>query len=238
MQCVILAGGLGTRISELTENKIPKCLIEINKKPFIDYQLQWLSTHGVNDIILCVGHLKEQVKNYVSDGSKWNLSVRYVSDGKKLLGTGGAIRKALDEYALRHNFIVMYGDSFLPINFNDVYKQYCSKLQPALITVFKNNNQFDISNADFNNGLVAYNKINPDSNFKYIDYGLSVLDRDIIQEYIPSETVYDLSTMFYELSKNNMLAGYEVYDRFYEVGSPSGLKDFQLWLDNEQANNT
>jgi len=237
MQCVILAGGLGTRMSHFTANKIPKCLIPVNGLPFIDYQLQWLSSHGVKDIVLCISHLKEQVENYVQDGSKWNLSVSYVDDGYAPLGTGGALRKALDENKLQDSFMIMYGDSFLPIDFKPVWSYWNSyPFLPAIMVVYKNNNKFDKSNADLDNGFVEYDKSNP-NNFQYIDYGLSILDKSVIETYIPSNTKYNLSDVFTELSKDKILGGYEVYHRFYEIGSASGLNEFEFWVgNNEQFN--
>ena len=232
MQCVILAGGLGTRMSHVTSNKIPKCMIEINGLPFIDYQLQWLSSRGVKNIVLCISHLKEQVENYVQDGGKWRLSVEYVDDGKVLLGTGGALRKALDENKLHNDFMVIYGDSFLPIDFAAIYKYYCQHGLSALMTVYKNNNKFDKSNADFNNGLVSYDKSN--LNYQYIDYGLSILHRNIIELEVPAETKYSLSDVFTKLSKNRYLKGYEVDQRFYEIGSASGLNEFEFWVGSHE----
>jgi len=235
MQCVLLLGGLGTRMSSLTNNKIPKCMVEINRLPFIDYQLQHLTASGIKNFVFCVSHLKEKIKDYVGDGSKWNAFVNYVDDGEIQLGTGGAIRKAYEEFQLYDNFMVMYGDSFLPIDFTTIYHYYISQPFHALMTVYKNNNNFDRSNADFENGLVRYNKENPPVNYQYIDYGLSILTRDLVEKFIPPGKKYDLSSMFMELSQKSMLGGYEIHDRFYEVGSPSGLVEFQKMLQNEKS---
>ncbi len=234
MQCVILAGGLGTRVSGITLNKIPKSLIEINNKPFIDYQLCWLRKYNIENILLCVDYLGNQIKDYVKDGNKWNLCVDYSFDGDVSLGTGGAIRKALDNNKLNNDFMIMYGDSFLPIDYSKIYNFFINKQElPALMTVFKNNNDFDNSNANLNNWLVDYNKFQ-NNNYKYIDYGLSILNKNIIGEYILSNTKYDLSNLFTELSKRNMLSGYEIFERFYEIGSVDGLKDFSDFIKNEK----
>ncbi len=232
MQCIILCGGLGTRISSITKNKIAKAMIPINGLPFINYQLQYLVANGFTNIVLCVSHFKEQIKDYVKDGSKWGAIITYVEDGEVPIGTAGALRKALDENKLQDSFMIMYGDSFLPIDFKPICNYWNSHpFISALMVVYKNNNKFDKSNVSLDNEFVEYDKSNP-NNFKYIDYGLSILDKSVLENYVPSNTKYNLSDVFTELSKHKILCGYEVYQRFYEIGSASGLKDFEFWVED------
>ena len=122
MQCIILSGGLATRMRPLTQS-IPKSLIPINNRPFIDYQLEYLSCQGITDVLLCIGHLGYMIKDYLGN-SKYNLSIDYSNEGENLLGTAGAIRLAFDQNKLQNNFFIMYGDSFLPINFKSVYDSF------------------------------------------------------------------------------------------------------------------
>ncbi len=217
----ILAGGLAKRLKKNTFNK-PKALIDIAGKPFISRQLSYLSNQNIKNIVICTAHLGNQIKNYVGDGSKYNLKVSYSDDGDKLLGTGGSLKKA--SRILGENFFILYGDSFLPINFSLVEKSYFRQKKPALMTVFKNNDHGDKSNVYFKNKCVLYNKKNPQKNMNYIDYGLNVVKRTIFYNF-PSNKMFDLSDVFEDLSKKNLLAGLEIYERFYEIGSINGLND-------------
>ena len=228
MQCVILAGGLGTRMLPLTQ-QIPKALIEVSGKPFVHYQLSWLATHGITDVTFCIGHFGQMIRDYVQDGSAYNLKVNYVDEGENLLGTAGALRLALDENKLNESFFVMYGDSFLPIDFEDVWNFHINNSK-SVMTIYKNNNQFDKSNVVlYENNIILYNKNQTSSSYEYIDYGLSILSKDIVEDIMPKQK-HKLADLFYELSIENKIIGYEVFERFFEIGSFSGLKDFEEWL--------
>ena len=221
MKVVILAGGLGTRLGNETLNKA-KILIDIAGKPFISRQLNYLSDQGIKDIVICVGHLGHQIKDYIGNGSKYNLKVSYSEDGDQLLGTGGSIKKA--SQILGENFFILYGDSFLPINFSRVEKAFFQEKKPALMTVLKNLGQWDVSNVSFENKCVIYNKKKLLINMDYIDYGLNVVNNSIFHAF-PSNKAFDLSDIFEDLSNKNLLAGFEIHDRFYEIGSIKGLND-------------
>ena len=229
----ILAGGLGKRLKKKTLNTA-KVLIDIAGKPFISRQLNYLSNQGIKEIFICTAHLGYQIKDYVGDGSKYNLKVSYSDDGDKLLGTGGSIKKA--SKILGENFFILYGDSFLPINFSLVEKAYFQQKKPALMTVFKNNGNWDKSNASFRDKCVAYNKKKPQKNMNYIDYGLNVVKSSIFYNF-PSNKIFDLSDVFEDLSNKSLLAGYEIYDRFYEIGSIKGLNDTIDFFKKSKKNN-
>ena len=217
----ILAGGLGTRLGNETLNKA-KILIDIAGKPFISRQLNYLSDQGIKDIVICVGHLGHQIKDYIGNGSKYNLKVSYSEDGDQLLGTGGSIKKACK--ILDENFFILYGDSFLPIDFSLIEKAYFQEKKPALMTVLKNFGQWDKSNAYFKNKCVSYNKQNPKKDMDYIDYGLSVVNNSIFDNFSYNNN-FDINVVFENLSNNGLLAGFEVQKRFYEIGSINGLSD-------------
>ena len=217
----ILAGGLGTRLGNETLNKA-KILIDIAGKPFISRQLNYLSDQGIKDIVICVGHLGNQIKNYIGNGSKYNLNVSYSDDSDRLLGTGGSIKKACQ--ILGEHFFILYGDSFLPVNFSLIEKAYFQEKKPALMTVLKNKGRWDKSNAYFKDKCVKYNKKKPQKNMDYIDYGLNIVRNSIFSDF-PSNEVFDLADVFENLSDKSLLAGFEIYDRFYEIGSINGLND-------------
>ena len=227
----ILAGGLGTRLGKKALNKA-KVLIDVAGKPFISRQLNYLSDQGIKDIVICVGHLGNQIKNYIGNGLKYNLNVSYSDDSDRLLGTGGSIKKACQ--ILGEHFFILYGDSFLPVNFSLIEKAYFQEKKPALMTVLKNKGRWDKSNAYFKDKCVRYNKKKPQKNMDYIDYGLTIVGNSIFSDF-PSNEVFDLADVFENLSDKSLLAGFEIYDRFYEIGSINGLNDtIEFFKKNEK----
>ena len=222
MQTVILAGGLATRLRPITE-KIPKALIEINGIPFIDYQLNYLKKQGITDVVLCTGFLAEQIVHYVGNGSRYGIKVVYSNDGEKLLGTGGAIKNAANY--LDDDFFILYGDSFLPIEFMPIYNKFNQNKFSALMTILKNNNEWDKSNVIFDGIQInLYDKKNYSDQMNYIDYGLSICKKDIFIKM--TYNIFDLAEVFTSLSKENRLDFYEESHRFYEIGSQQGIDDF------------
>jgi N-acetyl-alpha-D-muramate 1-phosphate uridylyltransferase len=223
----ILAGGLATRLRPITE-KIPKALVEVAGKPFIYHQLEYLRKEGIKKIILCVGYLGEMIEKEVGDGSRFGLEISYSYDGDLPLGTGGAIKKALS--LLGENFYVLYGDSFLPIHFKPVEDFYFMSKKPALMTIILNENKWDKSNVVCNEGIITeYNKKESHPQMKFIDYGLGILSKALFNSY-KEEFFFDLADIYHQLSITGQLAGFEVSERFYEIGSRKGLEDTKLYL--------
>jgi MurNAc alpha-1-phosphate uridylyltransferase len=233
MQCLILAGGLATRMRPLTD-RMPKALIPVDGRPFVDHQLAWLAAHGVTEVVLSIGYRGDELRAHVGDGAASGLRVRYVDEGRDLRGTAGAVRLALDEGVLEERFLVTYGDSFLPIDHGHVFRTFVAGGAPALMTVFRNQGRWDQSNVVFDGKrLILYDKRRrdrPAADFTYIDYGLSALQRRIVEEDIPAGAKADLAELFFTLSTRGDLAGLEVHERFYEIGSPEGLEDFAGWV--------
>ena len=241
LQCVILAGGIGTRMRPMTE-EMPKALLPVLGRPFADWQLSLLKEQGVERVLYSIGHKGEMLREHVGDGDRWGLSVSYVDEGPELRGTAGALRLALDEEALEDEFFVLYGDSYLPIDLAAVERAWKRTTLPALMTVFRNEGRWDPSNTIFADGrVVLYDKNRPGdrvAEMHWIDYGLSVLRRELIAERVPPEGVSDLADLMRELSREGVLAGFEVSERFYEGGSHEGLRDLEEHLSQRGGTST
>lgn len=225
---VILSGGLAKRLRPLTET-IPKCMLVFINKPFIQYQIELLVSRGFKNILICAGYLGDQIKEFIGDGSRLKANVSYSFDGDKLLGTGGAILKA--KYELSDVFFVLYGDSYLTINYKNILKFFYKNNLIGLMTVFKNNNLYDKSNTIFKNDIVTlYDKRNITPEMSYIDYGLSILKKDALSLIKTEDGYYDLADLLNILSKKNQLLGFEIKKRFFEIGSIKGIEDFNNYL--------
>jgi len=223
----LLAGGLATRLRPITE-KIPKSLVVVASQPFIFWQLRYLKQQGVDQIVICTGHLGHLIEQVVGDGSTFGLQVRYSSDGPTLLGTGGAIRNALP--LLGEKFFVLYGDSFLPINFLALKNFYDSNQPDALMTVMRNQDRWDRSNVVFQDGILKeYNKQLSKPQMTHIDYGLSILSATVFDAHSGAFS-FDLADFYGKLILEGRLAGYEVFERFYEIGSHHGLRETEDFL--------
>jgi NDP-sugar pyrophosphorylase family protein len=225
MQVVILAGGLATRLGNATKD-IPKSMIDIDGYPFIFYQLGLLSI-WFDEVVICIGHLGQQIKNYVGDGSTFGINIKYSDEGENLLGTGGAVKNALQ--LLRDNFCLTYGDSYLSLNYDDVQKSFIQRKKLGLITVYNNNSKLYQNNILGKNGYVInYNKQNPTYEMKYIDYGLSVLNKQSFN--FMDNQYHDLSEVFINLIDKKELIYMEIENKFKEVGSELGIKEFKKSL--------
>ncbi len=226
--CVaILAGGQATRLRPITET-IPKALVEVAGRPFIEHQLRLLGANGYRRVVLCVGYLGEMIEAHVGDGSRWGVEVSYAYDGESLLGTGGALRKALP--LLGESFVILYGDSYLTCDYRKIEAAFEESGKPGLMTVYRNANRYDKSNVVFADGkIILYDKRTQVPEMHYIDYGLSILRSEVLQAY-PENIPFDLADVFQRLAAGQELAGYEVKERFYEIGTQAGLEETEKFL--------
>ena len=227
MQCVILAGGLGTRMRPFTQT-VPKALLDVAGRPFADHQLELLSDQGFTDVVFSVGYLGDMIRDHVGTGRRWGLHVSYVDEGARLRGTAGALRLAIEHGVVADQFAVLYGDSYLPIDVEPVADAFTRGGMPALMTVLHNRNRWDASNVAYADGMVLrYEKGVDDPAMEYIDYGLGWWERFAIEERVEPGRVSDLADLYRDLSRQGLLAGYEVHERFYEIGSPAGLAELE-----------
>jgi NDP-sugar pyrophosphorylase family protein len=232
LQCVILAGGRGERMRPMTDS-IPKALIPVSGVPFAGHQLDWLAREGVDRVVYCIGYRGDLIREYVGNGERWELSVDFVDEGDELRGTAGALRLALDDGVLRDRFLVLYGDSYLPIALDPVWRAFEESRLPALMTVLHNEGRWDRSNAAVEDGLVTtYDKSGADPSvpLDWIDYGLSALDRSLVETRVLPGAVANLADLYRDLSAKRLLAAFEVDERFFEIGSPAGLADLERYL--------
>ena len=234
----ILAGGLATRLQPIT-GRIPKSLVDVGGRPFIAHQLALLSRHGLTDIVLLVGHLGEMLRDTLGNGAGYGVRLRYVFDGPGQLGTGGAVRGVLAD--LGEAFFVLYGDSYLECDYEAIEQAFLASGKSALMTVCRNDDQWDRSNVQFEDGrIVRYDKTHRTPDMRHIDYGLGAF-RATAFECCPvgrrtglkpsANDALDLATVYQDLLARNDLAGYEVPSRFYEIGSPSGLEETRAYLE-------
>ncbi len=223
----LLAGGLATRLRPITTT-IPKAMVEVADQPFIAHQLRLLAREGAHVVTLCLGYLGEQVRDFVGDGQGFGLEVRYSFDGDRLLGTGGALRKALP--LLGPEVLILYGDSYLDLPYAPVVQAFRTSGLDGLMTVYGNEGRWDTSNVVFKEGRIAvYSKRLRDPDMRHIDYGLGILKAEVLAAR-PEDQPFDLADVYTDLVETGRLAGFEVQHRFYEIGSPEGLAETDAYL--------
>jgi len=223
----ILAGGLATRLRPITE-KIPKSLVLIAGKPFLAHQIELLHSRGIRRAVLCVGYLGEMIQREFGDGNAFGLRLDYSFDGPKPLGTGGAIKCALP--LLGDEFFVLYGDSYLPVEYRPIAEFFRHSGKLGCMTVYRNEDRYDTSNVVFRDSEIAvYDKNNRPPEMRHIDYGLSLFKAAVFNSY-SADQPFDLAEVMGKLVREKQLAGYEVRERFYEIGSPAGLAELEALL--------
>jgi len=218
----ILAGGTASRMQPMTAT-VPKSMLRVAGEPFIAHQLRLVASRGVSDVVLCLGHLGQQVRDFVGNGTRFGLRVRYSWDGDRLLGTGGALRNALT--LLGDACLVLYGDSYTDVPFLPLVEVFRRSGAPAAVAVYRNQGRFDTSNIVFAcERVVKYDKRTPAPEMQYIDYGLALIAAAAFARF-DGDGALDLGDMYTCLAARGELAGVEVDTRFYEIGSLSGLEE-------------
>jgi len=224
---VILAGGLGTRLHPITA-ETPKALVAVGGGPFIVQQLRLLSSWGFRTVVISAWYKGEMIREVVGDGRRFQVDVQYAFDGETPLGTGGAVRRALD--MVSGPFFVLYGDSYLPCDYLAVQAFFEAHDRLGLMTVFRNLDRWDPSNVQLEDGeIVLYDKRNRTAGMRHIDYGLGIFQHDAFAHLRDGDAA-DLADVYQKLLREHQLLAYEVTQRFYEVGSPQGLLELDQLL--------
>ena len=214
-------------------DSLPKPLLPVLGRPFAELQLEWLAREGVTGIVYSIGYRGDMLREALGDGSRFGVRIDYVDEGEDLRGSGGALRLALDLGLLPNAFFVLYGDAYLTVDLASVEATWLALGLPALMTVLRNRGRWDASNARFQDGRVVYDKhrvLSPGQEMEWIDYGLSVLNRGLVAGWLPPGGRGDLADLMHQLSVEGKVGGYEETERFYEIGSPEGLRDFEAYL--------
>jgi NDP-sugar pyrophosphorylase family protein len=221
----ILAGGRGTRLGARVRDT-PKPLVEVAGKPFLVHQLRLLACGGAREIVLCVGYLGEQIEARIG-AQRFGMRIRYSFDEPALDGTLGALRRA--RALLGERFLVLYGDTYLRIDYRAVARAWAASGLPAVMAVLRNDGRWDASNAIYRDGLIArYDKLHPTPAMRWIDYGLGGLRADALDRVSAHER--ELAALYTRLAERRELLGFEASERFYEIGTPQALRETGRFL--------
>jgi len=223
MQAVILAGGEGTRLRPLTTN-LPKSMIPIAGKPFLEYEVKLLKRAGVIDFVICVGYKGEIIRSHFANGESFGVKIRYSDDGDMLLGTAGSLKKA--QALLAEGFFITYGDAYPIIDYHAAWNRFISTGKIAMMVVLKNANKYGRSNTVVQNGQVTfYSKKESAPGMEYIEFGVTFMNRQAL-EMLSDNHPIDLEVLYRKIISNDQMAALEVKQRIYDIGSPEGLRDF------------
>jgi NDP-sugar pyrophosphorylase family protein len=229
----ILAGGLATRLGDVAKD-VPKSLVEVAGEPFLAHQLRLLAVQGFREVVLCVGHRGKEIESFAGNGAAFGVRLRYSLDGPQLLGTGGALRKALP--LLGYEFMVLYGDSYLRTAFLPVWNAFAASGKAALMTVFHNEGRWGASNIELSYGeILRYDKAAPTAAMQHIDYGVGCIRAKALQSFAREDEPFDLALFYAEMLRCGQMASYVVDERFYEIGSPAGLAETDALLRAKHA---
>jgi len=235
MQAVILAGGLGKRLKPLTEG-IPKVMVSVNGKPFLLHLLQLLKSQGISDIVLCIGYLGQQVRDFFGNGEILGVNIRYSEEREKLLGTGGALKQA--QSLLANYFLLINGDTYLPIDYADVEKAFLRRAKKALMVVYDNQEDTGTKNnvaLDDNLMVKRYDKESLAPSLKYVEAGALVLRQEVLSLIKEGDSISLEEGFYATLIQQGELAAYVTKQRFYDIGLPEQRVIFEGFLKGRVA---
>jgi NDP-sugar pyrophosphorylase family protein len=222
MQAVILAGGLGTRLWPLTKT-VPKPMVPVAGVPYLEHQLRLLEKQGIRSILILTGYLGEQIEDYFGDGQQLGLAMDY-SREQTPVGTGGALREAREKLA--ETFLVIYGDSYLPIGYTETLAKLEGSDAAGLLVVYDNRlsdtsvkNNVDVDAAGY---VTRYEKDSPDP-LGYVEAGVLAFRREIVPMIAPEGAVSLEKEIFPRLIAARRLIAQVTTQRFYDIGTPERL---------------
>jgi len=227
MQAVILAGGLGTRLGELTRDT-PKVMLHVAGRPFLYYIIRLLGNQGTKEIVICAGYLGEQVKNFFGDGRKLGVNIKYSEESVKLLGTGGALKQA--QAMLDRHFLVLNGDTYLPIDYRKVEEEYLGLGRKALMVVYNNKADTGVTNniaLDRDKMVVRYDKDSTLPDLRYVEAGAIVLQKETLDFVVQGTKVSLEEGIYRRLIEQREMAVYITRQRFYDIGTPEQRQVFE-----------
>jgi N-acetyl-alpha-D-muramate 1-phosphate uridylyltransferase len=225
MQCIILAGGLGTRLGSRTVDK-PKAMVAVAGEPFLRHQLRQLQNGGVNDVVICIGYRGLLIEDEIARHCPLGMSVRCISDGDRLRGTAGAIRRVVERGYTDERFMVLHGDSYILANLADVWRSFDSTNYLGLMTVWRGDVLEDCNAGVRDGKVMVFRRGESHSNhpsMNHVDCGLGVVEADTLLDLVPPGVPYDLADMYESLAAQGRLQAYELDERFHEIGSATGL---------------
>jgi NDP-sugar pyrophosphorylase family protein len=235
MQAVILTGGLGTRLGELTA-KTPKAMVSFEGRPFLYYLLCLLRDRGIKDIVLCIGHLGKQVRDYFGSGQSLEIDIKYSEEGDRLLGTGGALKRA--QSLLGRHFWVINGDTYLPIDYGEAEREYFGCGRRALMVVYDNERNTGVkNNVALDGGLMVtrYDKQPSDADMNYVEAGAVVMERGMLDLINEGQRVSLEEAIYLPLIKERQLAAFVTRQRFYDIGTPEQRQAFAAFIREKEA---
>ena len=233
MKAVILVGGLGTRLGALTRN-VPKVMLPFNGNPFLYYVIRLLKEQGIKEIVMCTGYLGEQVKDFLGNGSRLSLNIKYSEESGRLLGTGGALKQAQD--MLEGYFLVLNGDTFLPIDYRDVEKEYLRLGRKALMAVYNNEMNTGVKNniaLDSAQMVVRYDKKSDAPDLRYVEAGAIILQKEVLDSVLEGVKISLEDGIYRRLIEQKELAAHITGQRFYDIGTPEQQQVFRDFLEKE-----
>ncbi len=226
----ILAGGLGTRLGERVRDT-PKPLLAVAGEPFLCHQLRLLAANGAEEVVLCVGYHGERIESLLG-GERFGIRIRYSFDGPGLDGTLGAVRRALG--LLGERFLVLNGDTYLPIDYAAAVAAWRASGLPAMMSVLHNDGRWEPSNASCAEGRVlVYEKGSSRADLRWVDCGLGGFERAVLERFASERRTRaepDLATLMGELASEGLLCGVEATTRYHEIGTPAALAQTDAYL--------